>query len=182
MAEKTPDSMMTTETIRSRRSAMDHIWSPWRYQYVTKAAPPGGCVFCNKVATGNDEESLVVYRGQFNYVVLNLYPYTNGHAMVVPYLHVDSLAAASAETAGEMIGLAQRTETVLRRLYSPPGINIGMNLGECAGAGVAGHIHLHVLPRWPGDANFLSVIGETRVHVETLSVTFTKMKEAFAND
>ena len=157
---------------------MDQLWSPWRYQYVTKAAPVGGCVFCAKAAaTGPD--SLVVYRGAANYVVLNLYPYTNGHVMVVPYEHVDSLAGARPETAQEMMQLTQRTERILRELYNPPGINIGMNLGECAGAGVAGHIHLHLVPRWPGDANFMSIIGETRIHIEEIAVTYTRMSAAF---
>ena len=159
---------------------MDHIWSPWRYQYVTKAAPTGGCVFCDKIPAGNDAESLVVYRAEHNFVVLNLYPYTNGHVMIVPYEHVDSLAAAAPVCALEMMELARRTESILRTLYNPPGINIGMNLGACAGAGVAGHIHMHLLPRWPGDANFMSVIGETRVHIEDLAITWERMRNAFA--
>lgn len=160
---------------------MDHIWSPWRYQYVTKAAPTGGCVFCAKIAADNDAESLVVHRAEHNFVVLNLYPYTNGHVMVVPYEHVDSLAAATPACAVEMMELSRRTETILRTLYNPPGINIGMNLGACAGAGVAGHIHMHLLPRWPGDANFMSVIGETRVLIEDLSITWERMRRAFAS-
>ncbi|MBI2689856.1 MAG: HIT domain-containing protein [Acidobacteria bacterium] len=159
---------------------MDHIWSPWRYQYVTRAAPSGGCVFCDKAAAKDDAEALIVHRAKHNYIVLNLYPYTNGHVMVVPYQHVDSLTAADAETAAEMMDLARATESVLRQLYNPPGINIGMNLGDCAGAGVAGHIHLHLLPRWPGDANFMSVIAETRVHIEDLALTYARMREAFA--
>ncbi|MFN0101228.1 MAG: HIT family protein [Bryobacteraceae bacterium] len=159
---------------------MDHIWSPWRYGYVTKAAPPGSCIFCEKLAAKDDAEALIVYRARLNYVVLNLYPYTNGHVMIVPNEHVDTLAAAGADTAREMMELAQRTERVLRRVFQPPGINIGMNLGECAGAGVAGHIHLHLLPRWPGDANFMSVIGETRIHIEELSSTRRRLSEAFA--
>lgn len=159
---------------------MDHIWSPWRYQYVTKAAPRGGCVFCEKLTADDDAASLIVHRAAHNYVVLNLYPYTNGHVMIVPYTHVDSLAAAPEEAAREMMELARRTEAILRELYRPPGINIGMNLGECAGAGVAGHIHLHLLPRWPGDANFMSVIGETRVHIEELAITWQRMRDAFA--
>jgi ATP adenylyltransferase len=128
----------------------------------------------------DDSEALIVYRGTHNFVVLNLYPYTNGHLMVVPYEHVDSLAVASEETAREMMELARRAETILRSLYRPPGINIGMNLGECAGAGVAGHIHLHLLPRWPGDANFMSVIGETRVLIEDLRITWQRVRDAFA--
>jgi len=139
----------------------------------------GGCVFCAK-ALSDEPDSLVVYRGALNYIVLNLYPYTNGHVMIVPYEHVDSLAAASPETAREMMDLTQRTERVLRELYRPHGINIGMNLGECAGAGVAGHIHLHLVPRWSGDANFMSVIGETRIHIEEMSVTYRRIREAFS--
>lgn len=158
---------------------MDHIWSPWRYQYVTTAAQSGGCVFCEKAGATDDSEALIVHRGSKNYVVLNLYPYTNGHAMIVPYAHIDSLAAADTETTQEMMELAKRLETNIRRVYNPSGINIGMNLGECAGAGVAGHIHLHVLPRWPGDANFMSVIGETRILIEDLDSTYKRLKEAF---
>lgn len=160
---------------------MDQLWSPWRYQYVTKAARPGGCVFCNKLSEENDKENLIVYRGRFNFVILNLFPYTNGHVMVVPYEHIDSLAGAPPQTAAEMMELAQRTETVIRHLYRPSGLNIGMNLGECAGAGVAGHIHLHILPRWNGDANFMTVIGESRVHIEDLAITWERMREAFAH-
>jgi ATP adenylyltransferase len=157
---------------------MDHLWSPWRYEYVTKAAPAGGCVFCRK-AEEEDSSALVVHRGRLSYVVLNLYPYANGHVMVVPYQHVDSLAAASAETAAEMMELTRESERVLRRLYNPAGINVGMNLGACAGAGVAGHIHMHLVPRWMGDANFMTVVGETRVHIEELAVTYQRMREAF---
>jgi ATP adenylyltransferase len=159
---------------------MDHLWSPWRYQYVTKdtAAASGGCIFCDKPA-GDDAEGLIVCRGRWNYVLLNLYPYTNGHVMIAPYVHVDSLTALDEPAAAEMMQLAQRTESVLRATYRPGGINIGMNLGECAGAGVAGHIHLHLVPRWPGDANFMSVVGETRVHIEELAVTHEKLTRAF---
>ncbi|MBL8238006.1 MAG: HIT domain-containing protein [Bryobacterales bacterium] len=160
---------------------MDHIWSPWRYQYVTRTAPSrGGCVFCEKVAAQNDAESLIVFRGKHNYVVLNLYPYSNGHVMVVPYEHVGSLAAAAPETAAEMMSLARQTERIIQETYAAPGINLGMNLGECAGAGVAGHIHLHILPRWPGDANFMTVVGETRVHIEALEQTYQKLLRAFS--
>lgn len=132
------------------------------------------------MAASDDAEALIVHRAAHNFVVLNLYPYTNGHVMIVPYEHVDSLAAASAECTMEMMELARRTETILRTLYNPGGINIGMNLGACAGAGVAGHIHMHLLPRWPGDANFMSVIGETRVHIEDLAITCERMRKAFA--
>lgn len=158
---------------------MDHLWSPWRYQYVTRAAPPGGCVFCEKIPM-DDREGFVVHRASLNYVVLNLYPYSNGHVMVVPYEHVDSLAAAAPDTAREMMELMQRTERILREVYRAPGINIGMNIGACAGAGVAGHIHMHVVPRWPADSNFMSVIGETRVLIEELPVSYDRLRAAFA--
>lgn len=131
------------------------------------------------MAATDDAEALIVHRAAHNFVVLNLYPYTNGHVMVVPYEHVDSLVAATHEATAEMMELVRRTESILRVLYNPPGINIGMNLGACAGAGVAGHIHMHVLPRWPGDANFMSVIGETRVHIEDLAITCARMRQAF---
>jgi ATP adenylyltransferase len=157
---------------------MDHLWSPWRYRYISKADSPTGCIFCDKPAA-SDEESLIVHRAEHNFVLLNLYPYTNGHLMIAPYAHVDTLEGASREAAIEMMELAQTAEGILRKLYRPHGINLGMNLGESAGAGVAGHIHLHMLPRWTGDANFMSVIGETRVLPEELSVTLQRMREAW---
>ncbi len=162
---------------------MDQLWSPWRYRYATQAKPlvPSACIFCDKASSTLDEENLVLFRGNHCYVILNLYPYTNGHLMIVPYEHVDSLAAASPEASAEMMNLARLAETALRTVYQPGGINIGMNLGECAGAGVAGHIHLHVLPRWFGDANFISVIGETRVLLEELPVTWQRLRDAFAS-
>ena len=164
---------------------MDQIWSPWRYRYVTKqealdsSAPLPGCVFCDLPAGEDDEKSLIVFRGKHNFVVLNLYPYTNGHLMVVPYAHVDSLTQAPPDALTELMQLARRAEGALRAVYTPQGINLGMNLGECAGAGVAGHIHMHLLPRWFGDANFMTVVGETRVHIEQLPVTWKRLKEAF---
>lgn len=160
---------------------MDYLWSPWRYQYVkSDPATAPSCVFCAKLEAGKDEENLILHRGTHCYALLNLYPYTNGHLMIAPYEHVDSLAAASSAAAAEMMELARIFETVLREVYRPGGINLGMNLGACAGAGVAGHIHLHILPRWPGDANFLSVIGETRVLLEELPVTWRRLREAYA--
>jgi ATP adenylyltransferase len=158
---------------------MDQLWSPWRYQYVQKAHATEGCIFCQKAAEQNDAENLLVYRGKQNFVVLNLYPYTIGHMMVVPYEHIATLEAASPGTLEEMILLAQRAQRHLREIYKSPGFNIGMNLGESAGAGIAGHIHLHVLPRWPGDTNFMTTIAETRVLTEELPVTYRKLSAAF---
>ena len=150
---------------------MDTLWSPWRYQYVTKANPNSGhCIFCEK-PKADDQASLILHRAEHNFVLLNLYPYTNGHLMIAPYEHVVTLEDCAAETLAEMMRLTQHAERVVRKVYRPLGINVGMNLGECAGAGVAGHIHMHLLPRWTGDASFLSVVGETRVLPEELSVT-----------
>jgi ATP adenylyltransferase len=161
---------------------MDHLWSPWRYQYVQKEKTGGGCVFCQAAAAERDEENLVVHRARKNYIILNLYPYSTGHLMVVPYEHVDMLQYASEETLQEMILLTQRAQIRLQEIYRPAGFNLGMNLGESAGAGIAEHIHMHVLPRWPGDTNFMTTIAETRVLPEGLSTTWRKLHDAFAKN
>ena len=158
---------------------MDHLWSPWRYRYVTKEDKPSGCVFCQMVAEQNDAGNLILLRGKHNFAVLNLYPYTNGHLMIVPYLHVPTLGEAPAEVLAEMMVLTQQAEVALGAVYNPQGVNIGMNVGECAGAGVAGHLHMHVLPRWYGDSNFMTVVSEARVHIEDLAVTWQRLREAF---
>ena len=161
---------------------MDYLWTPWRYQYVSTADKAEGCPFCLKLRAGDDRQMLIVHRAQHNFVILNLYPYTSGHVMVVPYEHLDSLQKFSREGAIEMMDLTRKLESVLRRLYSPDGINLGMNLGKAAGAGVAGHIHMHVLPRWVADANFMSTVAETRVLPEDLDTTWKRMKEAFQSN
>jgi len=159
---------------------MDRLWSPWRSQYVANSEAPKGCIFCAKPSAGDDAANLIVCRAEFNYVLLNLFPYTSGHLMIAPYLHVASLAALPAEHASEMMSLAQRAEQAMLRAYKPDGINLGMNLGHSAGAGVAGHIHMHMLPRWVGDANFMTTVAETRVLPEDLTESWRKLKEAFA--
>ena len=156
---------------------MDHLWTPWRYAYVSGAAPATGCIFCDAPKQA-DEESLIVHRGKHCYVILNTFPYTNGHVMIVPYAHLDELHKLPLAAAQEMMTLTQEMEVVLRDLYRPDGINLGMNLGKAAGAGIAGHIHMHILPRWIADANFVSVIGETRVLPETLNVTWARVRKA----
>jgi ATP adenylyltransferase len=187
---------------------MDLLWTPWRYRYVTnaeKAVRPGvpraleawpgdlGCVFCNlfasidhAIATGMpaDEAEMaggLVLRGTKCFICLNAYPYTSGHVMVIPHVHESSLAALPAETTHELIDLAQKTERVLNALYSPHGMNFGLNLGQAAGAGVAGHLHLHALPRWIGDTNFMTTVAETRVMPEDLDITWERMRTAFAD-
>jgi ATP adenylyltransferase len=158
---------------------MDHLWSPWRYAYVTGADLIAGCIFCD-LPKLPDKEARIVYRGTHCFIILNTYPYTNGHVMVVPCAHLDELGKLPGDAAQELIALTQRTEGVLRKLYVPDGINLGMNIGKAAGAGVAGHIHMHVLPRWLADANFLSVVGETRVLPESLDISWERISKAFA--
>jgi len=157
---------------------MDYLWTPWRYAYVSTAEKTGGCVFCDAMNAGDDAKVRIVYRGQHCFVILNTYPYTPGHVMIVPYAHLDELRKLPSEAATEMMELSQRMESLLRELYSPDGVNLGMNIGKAAGAGIAGHIHMHVLPRWVADANFLSVVSETRVLPETLAETWKRMTTA----
>lgn len=158
---------------------MDYLWTPWRYAFVTTAHQKHGCVFCEKLQEKEDERAGIVYRGEHNFIILNAFPYTSGHVMVVPYEHTDELRKLSAPAAQEMMALSQKTEGILRDVYHPDGVNLGMNIGKAAGAGIAGHIHMHVLPRWMADANFLSVVGETRILPETLDITYKRLKEKF---
>ena len=158
---------------------MDYLWTPWRYAYVSGTNSTTGCIFCD-APKQSDEQSRIVRRGTHCYIILNTFPYTNGHVMIVPYAHFDELQKLPPESAQEMMVLSQRMEGVLRSLYQPDGINLGMNLGKAAGAGVAGHIHMHVLPRWIADANFVSVIGETRVLPEALEVTWNRIHQALS--
>jgi len=159
---------------------MDRLWTPWRYTYVSKGEGSHGCIFCEKASSSNDEENLVVHRGERNFILLNIYPYNNGHLLIAPYEHVSTLEELSEEAAIEMMRLARITEGHMRRVYQPKGINIGLNIGECAGAGVAAHVHLHILPRWPGDVSFMTSVGETRVVPEELRTTWEKMRDAFS--
>lgn len=158
---------------------MDRLWSPWRYSYISTAGPHQACIFCAKPAEDNDPENLIVFRGQHNFVILNAFPYTNGHLMVAPYKHVATLVDADPEIVMEMMLLTRQAEIHIRDAYRPGGLNVGMNIGECAGAGIAGHIHMHVLPRWTGDANFMTTIAETRVLPEDLATTYQKLKSRF---
>jgi ATP adenylyltransferase len=158
---------------------MDYLWTPWRYTYIKSAADAQGCIFCDKPKENDDEKNLIVYRGQKCYIILNAYPYTSGHIMVVPFAHEDRIQMLDSETANEMMALTQKTEGVLRELYSPEGINLGMNIGKAAGAGIAGHVHMHVLPRWTADSNFMTVVAETRVLPEDLATTYKRMQNKF---
>jgi ATP adenylyltransferase len=192
---------------------MDHLWTPWRYAYVTQpkdqnpdaretrvgvptqlAAWPGDhhCVFCNLIAAADyaiehgmaveeaDRAANIVLRGATCYICLNAYPYSSGHVMIVPYVHEGSLAVLAAETAQEMMALSQRSTRAQEHVYSPDGFNMGLNAGTAAGAGVAGHLHMHVLPRWLGDTNFMTVTSDTRVLPEMLEQTWQRLRAAFA--
>jgi ATP adenylyltransferase len=155
---------------------MDYLWTPWRYKYVAGADKAVECVFCEAQKL-SDEQALILYRGQHNFIIINTYPYTSGHVMIVPYAHLDELQRLPREAAAEMMALAQRMESALRETYHPDGVNLGMNIGKAAGAGVAGHIHMHALPRWVADANFMTVVGETRVLPEALEDTWKRLRE-----
>ena len=184
---------------------MDALWTPWRYQYVTTAdsserqgippqlaAWPGdtGCVFCNLLAASAyavengmpaeeaDRAANIVYRGRHCFICLNAFPYNSGHVMILPYAHTGDFGRLDPSAAQEMMALAQRMERIFRDVYRPGGINLGMNLGKAAGAGVTGHLHLHILPRWSGDTNFMTVVGETRVLAENLELTWERLHAA----
>lgn len=185
---------------------MDRLWTPWRYAYVTggdkhvrrRGVPealeawPGDhdCVFCNQLAAVDwaiehgmareaaEHAAWILERGRTCYLVLNAFPYNGGHLMIVPYEHQASLAALPEETAQELMQLARRSETVLRQVYNPDGLNLGLNLGESAGAGVAHHLHLHAVPRWTGDTNFMTVVGETRILPEMLDDSWKRIRAA----
>jgi len=160
---------------------MDYLWSPWRYKYVSGGARSGECIFC-EMASGDvsqDRERFILHRGRFNLIVLNIFPYTPGHSLIAPYKHVPNLAGLGADELGEMMILARDLEAALQAAYRPEGLNLGMNLGRSAGAGIADHAHLHVLPRWSGDSNFMTVVGETRVLPEDLATTYDKLAAFF---
>jgi ATP adenylyltransferase len=159
---------------------MEHLWTPWRSTYVEgKERPPAGhCVFCDAVQH-SDDEGLILYRGRLNFVLLNRFPYTTGHLMIAPYEHVSRLSQTDPASSLEMMELTRAAEHILEATYHPSGLNLGMNLGQAAGAGIAEHIHMHVLPRWIGDANFMTVVGATRVMPELLEDTFGKLRELF---
>jgi ATP adenylyltransferase len=157
---------------------MDYLWTPWRYRYIAEAKNATGCVFCAAAEANRDEEMLIVQRGVKNYVILNRYPYTSGHVMIVPYLHTADFAGLERDTAAEMMLLTQRVQAAIDDVYHPDGFNMGMNLGRSAGAGIENHLHMHLLPRWAGDTNFMTTVGETRLEPEVLSTTYTRLRKA----
>ena len=162
---------------------MDYLWSPWRYQYVSGGAHRDICIFCEMASDpAHDRDRLVLYRGRFNLIVLNRFPYTSGHVMIAPYQHTATLAELGVEPLGEMMALARTLEAALGEAYRPDGYNLGMNLGRSAGAGIADHLHLHVLPRWNGDVNFMTSVSDTRVLPEDLNTSYEKLAGFFRSE
>ncbi|HWB72081.1 MAG TPA: HIT domain-containing protein [Egibacteraceae bacterium] len=163
--------------------AVQRLWSPWRMAYIRDPRRQAtGCVFCDKPGRGaeHDRDSLILYRGELIYVILNAYPYNPGHLMVVPFRHVAGFEELSADELGELGRLSQRAVRALRRSSHPEAFNLGINVGALAGAGIADHIHQHVVPRWAGDTNFMPVIGHTRVLPELLEETYDRLRPVFA--
>jgi len=156
------------------------LWSPWRHEYINATVsekPASACIFCAaQQDPSDDERNFVLHRGENNFVMLNRYPYISGHLMVAPYRHIAHLSTAPKPASDEMMDLVKRCEEVLRAAYKPEGFNLGMNLGRVAGAGVADHIHMHILPRWGGDTNFMSTVSDTRVLPEALEMTYRKLR------
>ena len=161
--------------------AKERIWAPWRLAYVKGADKDSGeeCIFCAKPASDDDAANLIVPRGERCVVILTLFPYTNGHLMVAPYEHAGSLQGLDSETVTEMMGLTQRAMEILEQAYEPHGYNVGFNQGRVAGAGVEHHIHMHVVPRWGGDTNFMPVLADTRVMPQTPDQTYELLKGTF---
>jgi ATP adenylyltransferase len=161
--------------------ANHRIWAPWRLEYVKDASKDieEECIFCAKPKAGDDEASLIVHRGERCFVILNKFPYTNGHLMVAPFEHLATLPELDPETVAEMMELAQRTMKILEGTYSPHGYNVGFNQGRVAGAGVEHHIHMHVVPRWGGDTNFMPVLADTRVMPQSLEQSYEVLHSAF---
>ena len=158
---------------------MEHLFSPWRMKYMMDNDSDNGCIFCELPKKDNDRESLIVYRGENAYVLLNRFPYNSGHLMVAPYEHIHTIEILEPETRLELMDLVTKTVSVLKGIYTPDGFNIGANIGAAAGAGFAGHVHFHIVPRWVGDSNFMSTVGNTRVLPEDLSKTWERVHSAW---
>ena len=163
---------------------MDHLYTPWRMSYLTedKKSSPDACIFCIKAASSNettDRAEHMVAKSKFVYATLNLYPYNNGHLMIVPYEHLPSMESLAPEALTDLMVTANKAMAAVRKIYNPQAFNVGANIGSAAGAGIAGHFHLHVVPRWSGDTNFMTVVGDTRVLPDLLDETWRKLREAW---
>ncbi len=158
---------------------MDYLWSPWRMEYILNPKSEEGCIFCSALKLSDGPENLIISRGSKAFVILNRYPYTSGHLMIVPYMHQPSLELLDSGSRAEIMELSARAIQVLQVVYTPQGFNLGMNIGHAAGAGVTEHVHLHIVPRWVGDTNFMSSVSQTRVLPELLEETYRRVKEAW---
>lgn len=158
---------------------MKHLWSPWRMEYIQKHSGQSECIFCQALASPDAADSLVLSRSTQAFVMLNRFPYTSGHLMIVPNVHAATLEEVPLEALTQMMALSQTALRALRRVYTPQGFNLGINLGESAGAGVADHVHLHIVPRWTGDTNFMATLADTRVLPETLEETYRRLSRAW---
>jgi ATP adenylyltransferase len=158
---------------------MKRIWAPWRMKYIENHEKQEGCIFCNALARIDNAENLIIKRGELAFVILNLYPYTSGHIMVAPMEHKPSLEFLGPDSRAEMMELVSQSIVVLKQVYNPQAFNVGANIGEAAGAGEPGHVHLHIIPRWEGDTNFMSTLAETRVLPESLEATYNRIKAGF---
>ncbi len=156
---------------------MERLWAPWRREYILGTRKTKGCIFCQKPKENKDEENYVLFRGKDCLVILNVFPYTNGHLMVAPYRHVKSVENLTQEEAREMMEILRKMVGLLKEVLHPEGFNVGMNLGKVAGAGIVGHVHLHIVPRWKGDSHFMSVLSDTRVISEALRQTYSQLKD-----
>ena len=163
----------------TRRLNLEHLWSPWRMTYIQNSTKPEECFFCKEPSHEDGPGNLIVHRGQRVYAILNRYPYTSGHLMIAPFVHKPTLAELDATTRAEIMEVATQGVAALQFEYKPQGFNLGINLGEIAGAGIADHIHLHIVPRWGGDTNFMSTVGSTRVLPEALEVTYWRIHKAW---
>lgn len=158
---------------------MDYISAPWRESYVTKVLKMKNCVFCSALKKKNDRAAYILLRGTHNFIILNKFPYTPGHLMIAPYKHFASFEKVEKEASNELADLLKLSLKILKRKYRPHGFNVGMNLGQSAGAGIADHYHLHIIPRWMGDSNFMPLIGNTRVLIEDLNTTYDRLLPLF---
>lgn len=157
---------------------MKHLWAPWRLQYVEHAAEAQGCIFCDKPTQQRDQDNLIIHRGERVFTMMNAFPYNSGHLMVAPYRHVADLTDLDDQEMSELMAAAAQALKILRRTSSPQGFNLGINVGEVAGAGIAEHIHLHIVPRWQGDTNYMLIMSDTRVVPEALADGYRKLRAA----
>lgn len=160
---------------------MEHLWSPWRMEYIMNHEPHADCIFCAALMRPDNAENLIVTRGERVFVMMNRYPYTSGHIMVAPNQHQPSLELLDHESRVELIEIVSRGIEVLRAIYKPEGFNVGINIGAAAGAGVVGHVHVHIVPRWAGDTNFMSALAGTRVLPEALEDTYRRLREGWGS-